>query len=349
MLGKLGRLLFGNNKAKVSRTYNSNMLNLFLASIDGVGHTDYSILSSQYSPDSRIPCTDLVPFISERIAEGDTNSIKLLMRAVIEANPGIGFGPKWIDGHIENILSIPFENYISFPSDLALLELKALFIVNSKSGSSNEFMLTDKVPILLSWACIAHQPSWSTNLYSLAEKANYWVEKMAKETPYWQGYEKFIIKEAPSKTIDAELRERILKLTPAARLQLFYAVETGGGSLLNLTNFQIRNLGINTNKTSKELLDSELLTPSCSSESIESAYSKKELVGLCETYGITHRKSWTKRKIVEALKEIDPLVLGEITRTMSIVSPNSLSHPELKNIVRIADEHLIGFKLLCFA
>ncbi len=353
MLDNINRLLFGRNKeakhTESSSNHSSNAVNLFLSSIKGVGHTEYPILSSQYSPTCRIPCTDLVPFISERIAEGDTNSIKLVMRAVIEANPGVGFGPGWIDECVESVLSIPFENYISFPSELALLELKALFIVNTKRGGSMEFLLTDKIPRLLSWACVAHQPLWSTNLRSLVKKANSWVGKMAEETPYWQEYEKFIVKEIPSNSIKTELQESIITLTPAARLQLFYAVEKGGGALPNLTNYQIRSLGINTNNTSKELLESGLISPSCSSEAIESAHSKKELIELCESHSVTYRKSWKKEKLVGALEEIDSAMLEGIVKAMNLVSPNHQAYPELKNIVRIADEHQIGFKLLCFA
>ncbi len=169
MLDKFIRLFFGkikevkhtdklkidlHSKPRLSHTHNSNAVNSFLSSIKGVGHTEYPILASQYSPSSRIPCTDLVPFISERIAEGDINSIKIVMRAVIEANPGVGFGPECFDEHIESILSIPFEDYVSFPSTLALLELKALFIVNAKSCAM-EFMITKEIPRLLSWVCVA--------------------------------------------------------------------------------------------------------------------------------------------------------------------------------------------------
>ena len=365
MLVKISRLLFGKKdevtqldktktalprkQTKSSHAHSSNAVDSFLSSIKGVGHPEYPILDRQYSPSSRVPCTDLVPFISKRIIEGDTNSIKIVMRAVIEGNPGLGIGPSWIDESVDNILSIPFENYISFTSADALPELKALFIVAAKGGGGREFLITEEIPRLISWACIAHQPSWSTHLHSLAKKANSWITKMAKDTPYWQEYGRFDVREVPNTSIETELRAIILTLTPAARLQLFYAVERGGGSLPGLSNYQIRSLGINVEKTSKELIDSGLVLPSSSKKAIESAHSKQELVELCETHSATYRKSWKKEKLVEALEEIDSAVLEKIAKSKNLVSPNYQRYQDLRNVVRIADEHQLGFKLLCFA
>lgn len=365
MLNKISRLLFGkkdeptqavNPRTELSRRYEeppnrhgSNAVDSFLSSIKGVGHPEYPILHKQYSLTSRIPCTDLVLFISKRIIERDIGSIKIVMRAVIEGNPGLGIGPDWIDESIDNILSIQFENYVSFSSANAFPELKALFIVAAKGGGGREFLITEEIPRLISWACIAHHPSWTTQVNSLAKKANSWIIKMAKDTPYWQEYGRFDVREIPSVSIENELQAVILSLSPAARMQLFYAVERGGGALPNLTNYQIRSLGINAEKTSKELIDSGLVLPSSSKEAIESAHSKQELVELCDTNGATYRKSWNKEKLVDALQKMDSAILETISKSKNLVSPNYERYPDLRNVVRIADEHQVGFKLLCFA
>lgn len=336
-------------REKSSQGHSSNAVDFFLSSIKNVGHPEYPILDKQYSPSSRVPCTDLIPFISKRIIEKDITSIKIILRAVIEGNPGLGIGPDWIDESIDNILSIPFENYVSFQSANAFPELKALFIVAAKGGGGREFLITEEMPRLISWACIAHHPSWSTQLHFLSKKANSWIARMAKETPYWQEYGKFDIKEVSNASIENELRTIILTLSPAARLQLFYTVERGGGSLPSLTNYQIRSLGINVEKTSKELIDSGLVLSSSSKEAIESAHSKQELMELCETYGATYRKSWKKEKLVDALQKMDSIILKKIAKSKNLVSPNYQRYPDLRNIIRIADKHQVGFKLLCFA
>jgi len=330
-------------------SHGSNAADAFLTSLKSLGHPDYPILDRNYSPNSRVPCTDLVPFICERMVEGDIKSIKTVMRAVVEANPGLGIGPDWIDESVENVLSMPFENYISFSSPDGLNELRALFIIAAKAGGGREFLITEEIPRLTSWALIARNPSWSNNLQSLAEKANFWIATMAEDTPYWQKYERFDVNELPKEQIETGLQESISSLTPAARLQLLFAIQRGGGSLLGLTNYQIRNLGINIESTSKELLESGLILPSHSLEAIESAHSKQELIDLCESYGTTYRKSWSKQKLVQALQEMDSSVLEEIAESKQLVSPSFRDHPELGNVVRIADEHQVGFKLVCFA
>ena len=365
MLNKISRFLFGKKdeakqpaklKTELSRRpeqssqrHGSIAVDSFLSSIKGVGHPEYPILDKQYSPSSRVPCTDLVPFISKRIIERDITSIKIIMRAVLGANPGLGIGPDWIDESIDDILSIPFEKYVSFSSANVFPELKALFIVAAKDGGGREFLITEEIPRLISWVCIAHHPSWSTQVYSLSQKANSWIAKMAKDTPYWQEYGRFDLRDVPSVSIENELRSVILTLTPAARLQLLYTVERGGGSLPSLTNYQIRSLGINVEKTSKELIDSGLVILSSSNEAIESAHSKQELVDLCETNGATYRKSWNKEKLVDALQKMDSTILEKIAKSKNLVSPNYEQYPGLKNVVAIADEHQVGFKLLCFA
>jgi hypothetical protein len=365
MLNRIGRLLFGKKdetkqadktktelprrSEKSPQGHGSNAVDSFLSSIKGVGHPEYPILDKQYSPSSRVPCTDLVPFISKWIIEKDMTSIKIVMRAVIEGNPGLGIGPGWIDESIDNILSIPFENYVSFKSANPFPELKALFIVAAKGGGGRESLITEEIPRLISWACIAHHPSWTNQLHSLSKKANSWIAKMAEDTPSWQEYGRFDVRELPNASIGNELQAVILTLSPAARLQLFYAIERRGGSLPSLTNFQIRSLGIDVERTSKELIDSGLVFSSSSKEAIESAHSKQELVELCETYGATYRKSWNKEKLVDALEKMDSTILEKVAKSKNLVSPNYERYPDLRNVVRIADEHQVGFKLLCFA
>lgn len=365
MLNKITQLLFGkrNEATQTSKTKQvsppkqvepydekgANAVDLFLSSIKGVGHPEYPILDKNYSPSSRVPCTDLVPFISKHINDGDINSIKTVMRVVIEGNPGFGIGSSWIDESVDNILSIPFENYVTFSSSSALPELKALFIVAEKGGVGKEFLITGEIPRLISWVCISRQPIWSEDLRTLAKKANRWIDKMAKDTPYWEGYEKFDVREIPNKIIDTDLGTIISALTPAARLQLFYAMEKGGGALSELTNYQIRSFGINTENTSLELIESGLIEFSFSNNVIEKAHSKKELIELCDKHGATFRKSWKKEKLIEALEKVNPDVLKEIGKSKNLVAPNYHRYPNLKDMVAIAERHQIGFELLCFS
>ena len=327
----------------------SDPMDILLSSIKNIGHPEYPILDRTYSPNSRVPCTDLVPFISQRIMEGDKNSIKILMRSVVESSFSfVGFN--WIDESVEKILSIPFDKYLFFSSKHAIPELQALLIVAAKSGGSREFQIIEENTIrLISQACIAYQPQWLPRLNSLTANVTSWKEKIGIDSPYWQEYERLDIKKIHDDSVGIDLRKSITALTPAARLQLFYVIERGGGSLPELTNYPIRSLGINVDKTSKELLESELVLPSFSSEAIESTHTKQDLLNLCEFSGASYRKSWKKEKLVRALEEINPSALEEIAKNKNLVSPNFQTFRDLEKVVSMADNYTIGFKLLCFA
>lgn len=365
MLDKISRFLFrGESKStqirgsiepfcdryeKPSTNQVQNLSTAFFSSIKGLGHAEYPILDKSYSPSSRVPCTDLVPFISKCIIQGDIDSIKIVMRAVIEGNPGLGIGSEWIDERIDNVLSIPFENYVSFSSPNAIPELKALFIVAEKDGGGREFLITKEISLLISWVCIAHNPLWSMEISSLAKKANSWIEIISKDAPYWEDYGLFDVEYLPSSYVENDFRSVISSLSPAARMQLFYTVVKGGGFLKSMTSYEIRNLGINTEKTSKELIDLGLVSPSFSKEIIELSYSRKELADFCMANGVAHRKSWNKTKLVDVLQKKDPALLEGISRSKGLVMPNYEYYSELRNIVKVAEEHQVGFKLLCFA
>lgn len=57
-----------------------------------IGHPQYPFLSKTYSPMSRVPAADYSDFIKAQLKRGDEKSILMLMRNIIEANPGVGLG-----------------------------------------------------------------------------------------------------------------------------------------------------------------------------------------------------------------------------------------------------------------
>ncbi|HSO83511.1 hypothetical protein [Thiocapsa sp.] len=321
----------------------------FLASIRPLGRPDHPILSKDYSTSSRVPCTDLIPFLSERLLCGDVRSVKSIMRAVIEGNPGIGIGPDWIDESIDKIVVAPFENYVSFGTQAAYSELRALFIVAAKAGGGREFLISESIPRYMAWVLFPHQPEWSTDTELLAKKANAWIRKMAKETPFWEDYGRLRAPKVQTVCISESLRATIVSLSPAGRLQLIYAITKGGGSLPELTNYDIRSFGINVAATSNELIKSGLMISSAAPEVIESAFTKQEILGLCEAYGASFKKSWTKSKLVDALQSLGSEPLQRISLDNSLAAPNYTTYPELANILQVADTHEAGFKLLCFS
>jgi len=336
----------------LSASQNTSAADEFIAKLKNLGHPEYPVLDRQYSPSSRVPCTDLVPFITERLWEGDLPSIKKIMRAVIEANPGLGIGVdvSWIDERIENVVSTPLDKYISFQSDpTALDQLRALFIVAEKEGGGRQFWITADIPRLFSRAVIAYRPEWSHLLEELAQRANKWIEEMAKDTPYWKGYPKFEATSLFPCPEPGTAQAKVQSLSPAARLQLFYALERGGGPIESLTNYAIRSFGIDVFQTSRELIESQLLIHSESAEALESALSKQDLLELCESRGVRFRKSWKKGKLLEALTETDEGFIKVLVREKGLVGVNPVYSSELGILRDSADLQLGAYRLLCFA
>jgi hypothetical protein len=331
---------------------NTSAADEFIAKLKNLGHPEYPVLNRKYSPSSRVPCTDLVPFITEMLREGNLPSIKKIMRAVIEANPGLGIGVdvSWIDERIENVVPTHLDKYVLFQSDpTAIDQLRALFIIAEKEGSGREFWITVDIPRLFSRALIAYRPKWSHLSEELVQRANKWIEKMAKNTPYWQNYPKFEATSSFPCPEPGTAQAKVQGLSPAARLQLFYALERGGGPLETLTNYAIRSFGIDVVQTSRELIESQLLIHSESAEALESALTKQDLLVLCESRGTNFRKSWKRGKLLEALTETDVGLIKVLAREKGLVGVNPVYSSELAILADRAELQLGAFKLLCFA
>ena len=316
----------------------STALNRFMSSIENAGHPEHAVLDKRYSPSSRVPCTDMVPFIVDRMSEKDIGSIKFLMRYIMDGNPGIDLGDDWLDRNIDEILSKPFENYVSFSSVRALAELRAVHILTAAFGQAGE------TAGLMSRMGLAGQPAWSTRLQELVRRGTLRVDDQD-----WREERVQFARTPPQVQMAPAVAKAIMSLSPAARLQLFYVVERGGGALPELTNYPIRRFGINVDDTSREILGSGMVKLSFSQEVVLKAYSKDDLLRLCEDHSANCRRSWSKARLLEALQDIDPDMLKNLAEARSLVSPNFRDYPELRAVADIAEMHRIGFELLFLA
>lgn len=331
-----------------AKTKRASPVDDFVASLKGCGHPDYPLLSKDYSPNSRVPCRDLIPFIANRIAEHDLQSVKKFMSLVVEANPGLGIGSNWIEQSVDEVISTPFQKYVEFESGDGLRELQAYFIVASKAGGGRQFLITEDVPELICQALLCHQPIWKPHVTELITKANAWIEEMAEDIPYWETYPRFNSIFKGCQRTDEKLASTLQHLTPAARLHLFYAIEANGGALQSLTNYQIRSLGIDVEATSWELIALKVVNASHSSNSIASAFSKNDLVGICQNHGLSFKKSWNKKKLGEAI-ELDGSLAEQIASENNLIVPNYDGYEKLTEVASTAKCHAPGFRLLCFA
>ncbi len=271
------------------------------------------------------------------------------MHEILSANPGIGFGPEWIDERIKEIYEINFDYYVQFERPDHYNQLKAMWIVAEKAGGGSEFWITDDTPQLFSWAMCCNFPNTQRSISKLVDRANRFISKMAKDTPYWKEYPKFpktdIVVSPPE---PSECSKKIKALSISARLHLFFAIEMGGGSLPNLTNYAIRSFGISTEETSSQILESKLFITSSDPDALSNSLGKQELSEACNGAGIEIRKSWTKKKLAQALCENNLEYFDNVIKKMNVVSINPEYQDELKSLSLYAKGLSQVFKVLCF-
>lgn len=353
----------------------SSALQHFERQIQGMGHPDYPFLHKTYSPGSRVPCTDLIPFISDRLEAGDLTSIKYVMRGLLEANPGLGVrleriegqlktevglaSRTWIDARVENVARIDFRRYVCFRDNNAYHRLKALFIVAEKSGGRRQFWINDETPRLFSWSLCAFHPTWQEATTELLGRANSFIDEKAEKFDFWVDYPHF--KQEDLELPDISTNQVIAKvrdLSPAAGLQLFYAAsrlrpgeiwhERGGNTISDLTSYAIRSFGIDIPSTSSEILDSALVTHSRMPRALLHQKTKDELIKECNTTATHFRRSWTKAKILEALESQAPGYVRTELEQLDLVVLNSKYEAQLLALADYAEKLVVPFKLLCF-
>jgi len=342
------------------RLFGNSALQEFKRQIAGRGNPQYPFLDADYSPSSRVPCSDFVPFIADRLKAGDLSAIKVVMRGILEANPGLGLGPSWIDARIDKVSQLDFSSFVGFDDEEAYLHLKALFIVAEKSGGGREFWLTEAVPQLFASALCAYRPVWREPMHKLSRRANAFIRKMRKEgVTYWDDYPLFqkedVIVPRPT---DDEVKAKVRAMSPAARMHLLYAVfrlrptETGkrrrAADLASLTDYAIRNFGIYVRDTEREIRDSGLVVQSRDSSALLDSMTKKDLITACGEAGVEFRKSWRKAKLLDALVSKAPAYAAKRMESVRAVVLNPEYEVDLLALHDYADRLAAPFKVLCF-
>jgi hypothetical protein len=186
----------------------------------------------------------------------------------------------------------------------------------------------------------------------LIQKANNTIRKWSEDTDYWEDYPKF---EAAMLNVsdpgESICRQKILSLSIGARLHLFQAISYGedGGSLPNSTDYATRSFGLNIPDTTKEILDSQLLIPSEDINDLQSCFSRKALLELCQEKNIDFKKSWNKQKLLSALEKGVPEFVRTTMKQLKIDSINPEYKDDLLSICSYLSSLENIYKLLCFA
>ncbi len=354
----------------------SAALQEFKNTVQEISHPEYPFLHKTYSPNSRVPCTDLIPFISEQLIKEDITSIISLMHEILQANPGLVFSidwstepsddektksrtATWIDQLVKTIARMDFKPYVVFADTDAYLQLKASFMVAEKSGGDRKFWITSEHPQLFAWCFCAYQPSWQEKLDELVDRGNFFIDTMAKELDFWKDYPRFEKSDfSCPENISANTLDVIKGLSPAARMHLLYAVlrlrpgeiwrKRGGRQLSELTNYAIRSFGICLSQTTQEIIKSGLLTKSKESRAYVHLKTKEQLMQACEKTNTSYKKPWRKAEVFEALEKNAPEYIAEEMDQLDLVLINPIYEEDLLALVDYAEKLVAPFKLLCF-
>lgn len=320
----------------------------FLQLISGLGHPQYPILDATYSPNSRVPCTDLTTFIIKRLEEGDNHSIIRLFGLVLQSNPGLGLGPEWIDSIVNELVRTPFDRYVRFVGEKGVLEFRALFMVAAKDGGGREFAIASPVLRLFAQALACQLPTWRPEMQELAKRANSFIRKMRRDTPFWREFPLFKWAEPPTLT-DSDFARSLREVSVAARLQVLLIASIGPTPLSRASDYQMRNIGLHPLVTARELSKTELLVEVSGQERLWGLWGKGELLEVFEKRGVPHKKSWKKEKLIEVLvAECPDLVKERLSRDpVFVINPQYAS--AATQLIQYAEDTTSLVALLCFA
>ena len=295
--------------------------------IRGKGRPDFPFLSSVYSPGSRVPCTDFTHWMAERLEANDLGSVKYLLRQILAFNSGVNIGASWSADLVDVVTATPFALYVTFSSLTAFFELKAIVILLGLDGAGDKgFSLASPKGRLLADIIACNCPRWSNNLLQLRDRANAFIRRMRRDTPFWKEFPLFhdislpVRQETP---IDLQLR----RLTPAARLDLFRVVADGPIRVDRLGSGG--PFGHDTAQSRAQLEALGFLRTIRDESVVQALWGKEELLDLCRRLGISHRKEWKKALLVDAVRAARPdLVDGRLATHAPVVVP-----PETANLI----------------
>jgi hypothetical protein len=342
-------LSFGTHPTEPSRLSDTQALMELKKKVQAICHPEFPFLHREYSPSSRIPCADFSEFIVERLKANDLRSVCGLMRAFVEANPGMGTDGSWVDDKVKGVVKAPLEQYIDFADPDNYYYLRAMWIIAEKEGSGREFWLTGSIPLFFAQALSPYSMELKPGMENLRKKANRFIREMRKDAPFWLDYPSFKQKDMGIPPLPpGECIDKVRSLTIGARLHLLFAVEAGGGYLPKLTDYALRNFGLHIPDTSREIIASELLKVIEAPGSLLNILSKAELQDACSQADVAFKKSWTKEKLLQCLIDHAPEAVKKLMADRPAMAP-SKEHAECLAALSSRAQKLEPiFKVLCF-
>lgn len=298
------------------------------------GHPEFPFLSPTYSPGSRVPCTDFTPWIVDALSDGDAGAVRELVANLVAGNPGLSDGRDWTSALVDDVLRSPFERYVVFSESRAYTELRAILILYGLDGGGEKgFSLSTGRGRELASLIACHCPDWRAELVELSERANSFIRRMRRDTPFWRDYPLFEDLPSVHRAEEVPIDQVLRRLSPGARLDLYLAV---GERSVKTSRFGSGGpFGHDTGFSREQLEREGLLTVVRDDDVVKNLWSKEELLEICRRDGILVKSSWKKEKIALALAEGRPELVEERLRTEAPVAVP----PDVCNQVSIVRHH----------
>lgn len=331
-----------------------NIVDEYISSFPNYCNPDYPILIANRSPNSRVPCIDITPFVVDRLLTGDQDSVFDLMRRVISAGPGLGLSAEWINEPIKQILGAPFERYVEFEdSQRAFANLRAVLILHSKEGHSKRgfaaLTLTGEFPQQLAETMVGFGVRPKRSLPELSLVGNALIDQMVEDLGPWAAKpaipDEFLLPEH----MDTETARKFRELRPMTRLHLLHIARIGAKPLYEDAHYQIRSYGFDTLNAANELQAFDLVSPATGPNVISLLLDKGDLLNLGKNHGIKGRSKMNKQALSEAIHARVPEVAREMGRKANMVEIAPAHRQTLDELQARADASVGVFRALVFA
>jgi hypothetical protein len=339
--------------------------------VNGRGHKDFFCLDSKYSPGSRVPAIDFSFWIKSKIQNHDIVALKTLLWELVKANPGVSIGTgnssafrnEWLSV-IDSIVNINLSQYISSNSPDAILEIKTLMFFTSIQDGLSGFFLSSQLPfsiakIMLPWNVIF------TNAEPLIFRANKFIRKMRKDTPYWKEVPLFKADDFASFTVSHCIEDtNIPFLTTLGSLPISSRVHffdicswTDFGSkpatrpIEEMTTYETRLFGIDAKESSQLLLDANLVQRFKDPQLFLKKMNKEELFAILTKAGVEYKKNLKKEDLVNFTLNNCGLIIEELSNstTFANISPeiSSFAQTTWKRIYQTVEIYklIMGFSI----
>jgi hypothetical protein len=282
--------------------------------VNGRGHKDFFCLDSKYSPGSRIPAIDFSFWIKSKIQNRDISALKTLMWELVKANPGVSIGTnnssafknEWLSV-IDSIVNVDLSQYICSNSPNAIPEIKTLmFFVSIQDGLSG-FYISSGLPFSIAKIMLPWNVTF-TNAEPLILRANKFIRKMRKDTPYWKDVPLFKSDDFPSATVSSDGNSFLTTLGSmplSSRLHFFdicswtdFGSKPATRPIEEMTTYETRAFGIDAKESSQLLLDANLVQRFKNPQLFLNKLNKEDIFAILTKAGVEFKKNLKKEDLI---------------------------------------------------